>query len=448
VNGNMTSFTDKGISSVQYNFLNLPRQITRNSVDTQYTYRADGVKLKKLFGTVETNYLDGFQYKFTSAWEDPSGTMTNDEMKLRIIPNSEGYFDALRNKYFYNYTDHLGNVRLSYSDADGNGEVTGDITVNNCVDTPDGQICNNYVITGEVEGVTNYYPFGMMHNAQSYNVNNIYNYKYNGKELQETGMYDYGARFYMPDIGRWGVIDNKAEKYLSMSPYTYAGNNPIAFMDPDGNELILSFATDTARQSYQDLVKSSLGGKYKAVYTKIEGTDTYKVTLNMVNKDASLTKEQQAFYDSYNDVVGAKEIVNQEVVENDKQADGGNFQTGKLDIADILEFDKAGKGGTSSAGLLTHEHIEQLEKAKMGIPKGKLGKVEKDESGNIVNLPDFNKAHEKGKKAEDKVNGNKRIETDGPMSINLFEEKDRTKTNQAIWPKDDGGITVKKTKLP
>lgn len=46
-----------------------------------------------------------------------------------------------------------------------------------------------------------YYPFELKH--QGYNssslAGNVYQYKYNGKELQETGMYDYGVRMYMPD---------------------------------------------------------------------------------------------------------------------------------------------------------------------------------------------------------------------------------------------------------
>ncbi|RNA60991.1 RHS repeat-associated core domain-containing protein [Chryseobacterium nematophagum] len=213
-NGNMISHPDKGINSIGYNFLNLPTEIkpnlgSSNSAITRYVYRADGVKVAKSYvlgtGTKETQYLDGFQYDNS----DASNILTPSS-NLKFVPTSEGYFDFVKNKYIYNYADHLGNVRLSYFN-NGSGV--------------------------EVLEENNYYPFGLKH--EGYNIlsgNPAYKYKYNGKELQETGMYDYGARFYMPDLGRWGVVDPLAEKMRRHSPYNYAFNNPIIYIDPDGRQ--------------------------------------------------------------------------------------------------------------------------------------------------------------------------------------------------------------------
>ncbi|PTT36516.1 hypothetical protein DBR28_10920, partial [Chryseobacterium sp. HMWF028] len=253
-NGNMKNMQDKQISEIKYNHLNLPQEMsidfgTAGTV-INTTYRADGIKLKKTSvnsvagynnvttTTEKTEYLDGFQYynkEIVTSGGDPGGggieMMTARAMEpqafslenrtvnpppaktpdLQFFPTSEGFYDYQKNQYIYQYKDHLGNVRVSFG--------------------------RNSAGSFEITDANDYYPFGMNHlktgNAL-FGQGTYKNYKYNGKELQETGMYDYGARMYMADIGRWGVVDPLAEQYRRFSPYNYTVNNPIRFTDPDG----------------------------------------------------------------------------------------------------------------------------------------------------------------------------------------------------------------------
>ena len=125
----------------------------------------------------------------------------------------EGYVDlsASTPTYYYYLKDHQGNNRVVLSSG------------------------------GTVAETNHYYPFG----GVFANTGNVQPYKYNGKELDtQKGLnwYDYGARHYDAMLGRWLVVDPLAEKMSPWSPYAYCYNNPIKFVDEEGEvPLIVPF---------------------------------------------------------------------------------------------------------------------------------------------------------------------------------------------------------------
>ena len=94
-----------------------------------------------------------------------------------------------------------------------------------------------------------YYPFGLNKEVVGVEANKWNNIKFTSKELQhneftnalgvKSGLEweDFGARMQDPQIVRWNGVDPLADKYLSLSSYCYAANNPVKFIDKDGREV-------------------------------------------------------------------------------------------------------------------------------------------------------------------------------------------------------------------
>jgi RHS repeat-associated protein len=143
-------------------------------------------------------------------------------------------------------------------------------------------------------------------------------FKFGGKELQNkefsdgTGLeeYDYGARMYDPQIGRWQVQDAKSELYFNWSPYSYALNTPVNAIDPDGHLVIFinGFANPSQQgnSSYwrHSVTKTTTvhyqsGGQFDFVYPLLKNyswTQTYSAAENFDEQVMAHFNDKKSLY--------------------------------------------------------------------------------------------------------------------------------------------------------
>ena len=160
--------------------------------------------------------------KYNSSDNGVSTIFYMDNVKFSKSRTTENAFANV-----YQYKDHLGNIRLSYTDNNGDGNIN----------------------QNEIVEEKNYYPFGLQHKGYNDNYSSIGSSTaekkgFANEELEEElgkNMIAYQWRDYDPASGRFNKTDRFAEKYVEISPYHYTYNNPIKYREIAGDSILVYF---------------------------------------------------------------------------------------------------------------------------------------------------------------------------------------------------------------
>jgi RHS repeat-associated protein len=172
--------------------------------------------------------------------------------------------------YEYTYTVQQGSHILLRLDKDNTNTTTQTYFYLDEISMTKGSL--------QIKEENNYYPFGLKHKGYN-NVQNGRDHKYgfgNKEEQDELGLnwLDFTARNYDAALGRWINLDPLAEKMRRHSPYNYAFDNPLRFIDPEGmapDDIIIKGSNEFKEKTFANL--------QELTNDKLQIDDSGKVTI-------------------------------------------------------------------------------------------------------------------------------------------------------------------------
>jgi RHS repeat-associated protein len=204
----VTQGPGKTLSSIVWNEDNKPVTITTSTGTVTFMYDGNGNRVKKTKGSNTTYYYgDAYEKRNTIGIIH---LFANDKRLASIRTDN-------KNQYYHG--NHLGSASV-ITDS-----------------------------TGNLKQKIEYMPYGTYRYGTSpdqqmgtYDYDTSFpnaNYTFTDQEDDdETGLYNYGARLYDPEIGRFISADSivpRPDDLQSLNRYSYCSNNPLVYVDPSGH---------------------------------------------------------------------------------------------------------------------------------------------------------------------------------------------------------------------
>ena len=203
-----------------------------------YAMDPDRRRVKKSVGTAVTYYLRGADGAVLAEY-DASQALT----ARYVYAGSRRIARVAGSGTSYYLADHLGSTRSLIDEA------------------------------GNVTAAYDYWPYGKM--LASSGAESTH-FRFTGHERDSESRLDYMLeRSYAYDTGRFLRPDPMQDKYPGISPYVYAANNPLKFVDPDGRKLRFAPGSSAEfRQHFANAVKHLNQHKRSARLARLESHES------------------------------------------------------------------------------------------------------------------------------------------------------------------------------